>query len=129
MPAEPDPVVDRPPVSTATAGIRCACPRCGEGPLYQGLLALRERCPACGLDYSKLAADDGPAFFIIVGLSAIVLPTTVAVEMIFRPPLWLHVVLWPPILLASSIALMRPLKAWMIAQHYRHILSAPDAPD
>ena len=128
MPAEPPSETGRAAVSTASAGLRCVCPRCGEGPLYRGLLALRERCPACGLDYSNLVADDGPAFFIIVALSAIVLPSAVAVETIFHPPLWLHIVLWPPILLAGAIGMMRPLKAWLIAQHYRHVLSAPDAP-
>ncbi|MSO70623.1 MAG: DUF983 domain-containing protein [Alphaproteobacteria bacterium] len=115
-------------VSTGAAGIRCACPRCGEGPLYQGLLTIRERCTVCDLDFSKLAADDGPAFFIIVVLSAFVLPSAAAVEMIFRPPIWVHMLLWPPLLVAGAIALMRPLKAWMIAQHYRHVLSTPDAP-
>jgi uncharacterized protein (DUF983 family) len=116
-------------VSTAAAGIRCTCPRCGEGPLYQGLLALRDRCTVCGLDFSNLAADDGPAFFIIVVLSAFVLPSAAAVEMIFHPPIWVHILIWPPVLVVGAVALMRPLKAWMIAQHYRHIVSAPDAPD
>ena len=129
MPAEPDSHGARPAVSTAAAGLRCACPRCGEGHLYQGLLALRDKCPACGLDYSKLGADDGPAFFIIVALSALVLPSAAATEMIFHPPIWVHMLLWPPVLTIGAIAMMRPLKAWMIAQHYRHILTAPDATD
>jgi uncharacterized protein (DUF983 family) len=111
---------DRPRVSSLTAGWRCACPRCGEGKLYDGLLSVRERCAVCGLDFTGLTAEDGPAFFIIVGLSAIVLPLAVWFEFAVEPPLWLHIVIWIPVVVGGSVAVMRPLKAWIIAQQYRH---------
>jgi hypothetical protein len=37
-------------VSPFVAGLRCRCPRCGEGPLFDGLLSVRESCTVCGLD-------------------------------------------------------------------------------
>ena len=47
-----------------------ACPRCGDGHLFRGFLALKPSCEACGLDYGRFDAADGPAFFVmsIVGL-------------------------------------------------------------
>ena len=32
-------------------GLRCRCPRCGQGPLLRGFLKLRDACPSCGLNY------------------------------------------------------------------------------
>ena len=109
-----------PQLSTFHTALRCACPRCGEGPLYDGLLAVRDSCEKCGLDYSVLDSHDGAAFFIIVGYSAILIPLVLLVELIWAPPLWVHVVLWVPIVTGGSILLQRPLKAWLMAQQYRH---------
>ena len=57
-----------PPLNTLSIGVRCRCPRCGEGPLLKGYLTIRESCPACGLDYGFAEPADGPAFF---GMSAV----------------------------------------------------------
>jgi uncharacterized protein (DUF983 family) len=44
----------------------------------------------------------------------------ILVEVLFEPPLWVHVALWTPFTLAASILLLRPLKAALIALQYRH---------
>ncbi len=106
--------------STVVTGLRCACPRCGQGRLYQGLLSVRDTCDECGLDLSRLNAEDGAAFFIIVVYSAIVIPLALWVEFTFGPPIWVHLMIWVPVVVGGAIALMRPLKAWLMAQHYRH---------
>ena len=40
-----------PPLSPLKTGVRCRCPRCGVGPLFQGYLTIRKECTNCGLDY------------------------------------------------------------------------------
>jgi uncharacterized protein (DUF983 family) len=109
-----------PRLSSVATGLRCACPRCGRGKLYQGLLTVRDTCDECGLDLSRLNTDDGAAFFIIVVYSAIIIPLALWVEFAFKPPLWVHLMIWIPVILGGAIALMRPLKAWLVAQHYKH---------
>ena len=52
----------QPAQSSFSTGLRCACPRCGNGKLYDGLLRVAKQCTSCGLDYGKLNADDGAAF-------------------------------------------------------------------
>ena len=37
--------------STISAGLRCRCPRCGEGALFSGFLTVAKSCDRCGLDY------------------------------------------------------------------------------
>lgn len=38
------------PTDPVSAGVRDRCPRCGQGKLFDGFLALRERCANCGRD-------------------------------------------------------------------------------
>lgn len=103
----------------SVAALRCRCPRCGQGPLYTGLLTVREHCTVCGLDLRQADTGDGPAVFVMFFLSIVVVGLGAWVEFTFSPPLWVHVVLWPIPTLALAIAVMRPAKALMVALQYR----------
>ena len=111
-----------PPVSLAHAALACRCPRCGEGRLFTGLLSVRPSCPACGLDLSAQDAGDGPAVFVILFLGLIVVGLAAIVEIKFAPPLWLHLMLWTPLIVGGAIVMLRPLKAGVIALQYKHNL-------
>jgi len=110
------------PVSTLAAAFFCRCPRCGKGKLYDGLLAVAPSCPACGLDLAAQDAGDGPAVFVVLILGAIVVGLALLVEILFAPPMWVHLVLWTPFTIGCAILMLRPLKAWLIAMQYRHNL-------
>jgi uncharacterized protein (DUF983 family) len=115
--------MDAPPeaaVSPLVAGLMCRCPRCGKGALYQGLLAVAPRCAVCDLDLRAHDSGDGPAAFAILFLGFIVVGLALVTEVRFAPPLWVHAVLWGPLILVGAIAILRPLKATMVALHYRH---------
>lgn len=92
--------------------------------MFDGLLAVKPRCPSCDLDYSKIDAGDGPAVFVILILGFIVVGLALWVELRFGPPLWLHMVLWTPLILGGSIAMLRPFKATLIALQFRHKASS-----
>lgn len=109
----------RPPVSPLRAALRSRCPRCGEGPLYRGLLTVRDTCPVCGLDLRAADTGDGPAVFVMFFLSVVVIGVALWVEFTFSPPLWVHVVLWPVPTLVLAVLVMRPAKALMVALQYR----------
>ncbi len=116
------------PVSLARAAFACRCPRCGEGRLFTGLLTVRPACPVCGLDFSAQDAGDGPAVFVILLLGLIVVGLAAWVEVKFSPPIWVHLVLWTPLILIGAILMLRPLKAGLIALQYRHdLLHIPPA--
>ena len=68
-------------------------------------------------DYEQ---GDGPAVFVIMILGFIVVGAALVVEVSYMPPLWLHALLWPPVILGGSLGLLRPLKGVMVATHYRH---------
>ncbi|MDB5473241.1 MAG: zinc-finger protein [Devosia sp.] len=46
-------------------GLRCRCPRCGQGKLFRRYLKVAARCENCGLDFSRHRADDLPAYVAI----------------------------------------------------------------
>jgi uncharacterized protein (DUF983 family) len=101
-------------------GLRCRCPRCGEGALLEGFLTLRPRCESCGLDYGFADAGDGPAVFVIFISGFIVVFAALLVEFIYKPPYWLHAMLWLPLILFTTLAPLRPLKGLLVALQYHH---------
>jgi uncharacterized protein (DUF983 family) len=114
------------PVSVTRAALACRCPCCGEGRLFAGLLSVRPACPVCNLDFSGQDAGDGPAVFVIFFLGMLVVALAAWVELRFAPPIWVHMALWTPLILGGAVAMLRPLKAALIALQYRHrILHSP----
>jgi uncharacterized protein (DUF983 family) len=109
-----------PPVSPLSVGLHCRCPRCGQGKLFTGYLTVTGTCSVCGLDLSAQDSGDGPAVFIILILGFIVVGLALWVEATYEPPLWVHAVIWPPVILGGALAMLRPLKAYMIALQYLH---------
>lgn len=102
------------------AGLMCHCPRCGKGKLFSGFLTLAPKCERCGLDYSFADAGDGPAVFVVLLAGLVVATAAVLVEFTWRPPYWLHAILWIPAILVISLGLLRPLKGLLIAIQYHH---------
>lgn len=94
--------------------------------MFAGLLNVRPVCLVCGLDLSGQDAGDGPAVFAIFFLGLIVVGFAFWVELRFAPPIWVHMTLWTPLIVVGAIAMLRPLKAALIALQYRHrILHEP----
>ncbi len=106
--------------SVPTAAFTCRCPRCGEGKLFQGFLTLRPRCESCGLDYGAFESGDGPAVFIILGAGFIVVFAALLMEVLYRPPFYVHALLWLPLILIVTLLPLRFIKATMIALQYRN---------
>lgn len=106
--------------SPVAAGLRGRCPRCGEGQMFDGFLALQKTCDHCDLDYDFADSADGPAVFIMFIVGFVVVGLAMWVEFTFMPPIWLHLVMWFSLTIALALVLARPLKGVMIALQYHH---------
>ena len=106
--------------SSLAAGIAGRCPACGRGKLFSGYLTLAPRCNVCGLDYSFADSGDGPAVFVILVTGFIIVGAALFVEMAYKPPYWLHALLWGPLVILLPLILLRSFKGVLIALQYKH---------
>ncbi len=88
--------------------------------MFDGFLHVRPVCRNCAADLSGQDSGDGPVAFIILIVGAVVLGLALVVEVRYGPPVWLHLVLWLPLTVVLTLALMRPLKSLLIALQYKH---------
>lgn len=101
-------------------GILGRCPQCQQGHLFKGYLKLAERCEVCGLDYSFADPADGPAFFAMTIAAVPALAFGIWFKVAFDLPLWVHIFTTVPLTLVSCMALLRPLKGWLVCSQYFH---------
>ena len=120
MPAPTLAVPEWPPLEPMRVGLRCRCPRCGQGKLFDGFLTIAPRCEVCGLDYGFADPADGPAFFVICFACIPSVLFAVWLEVAFSVPLWVHVLVSVPVILLSCLLPLRPLKGWLVASQYFH---------
>ena len=109
-----------PRVSPIAVGLACKCPRCGRGRLFDGFLTVAKACSVCGTDLRKADSGDGPAVFIIFILGFLIVPLALLLESLVQPALWVHIVIWPPVVLGGALGLLRPTKGLLIALQYHH---------
>ena len=113
-----DPLYNSP--SPIVSGLRCRCPRCGEGKLFKGFLKLAPDCDRCGLSYAFADPADGPAFVVMSGVGIVVIAVFAWVEVAYHPPIWVHFATVFPALLAGCLGTLRPVKAWLVASQFIH---------
>ena len=99
-------------------GMKCRCPRCGKGRLFNGFLTLAPRCESCGLDFSFADTADGPAFFVMMTMAIPATAFGVWVELAYEPGLLVHLLTTLPVLLLSCVPTIRPFKGMLVASQY-----------
>jgi uncharacterized protein (DUF983 family) len=108
------------PLSSLSTGLRCRCPRCGEGKLFSGFLTVARQCDRCGLDFSFADPADGPAFFVMTAVGILVVAAWAWWAIADRPPIWLQMAVTFPAMLGGCLATLRPVKAWLVAEQFVH---------
>jgi len=104
-------------------GLRCRCPRCGEGKLFRAFLKVDDHCAVCALDFSPHRADDLPAYLVIIIVGHIVVPLALMIETNYSPPVALQLSIYLPITLIASLLLLQPVKGavvgvqWALRMH------------
>jgi cytochrome c oxidase subunit 3 len=107
-------------VSPLAAGALGHCPACGRGKLFSGYLTLAPRCTCCGLDYHFADSGDGPAVFVILVTGFLIVGAALIVEILYKPPYWMHAVLWGSLAILLPLLLLRSFKGALIGLQYKH---------
>ena len=76
---------DRPTKPAILRGLRCKCPNCGQGNLFQGYLKIVDSCPSCDEVFVHHRADDGPAYLTILIVGHLLAPLIHITWTQFRP--------------------------------------------
>ena len=104
-------------------GFRCRCPACGLGSIFHAFLKVDDACPSCHATLAHQRADDAPPYFVMVIVGHVVVGLMLPVEIVFRPPLWLHAALWIPLTLGLALTLLPRVKGaivglqWALRMH------------
>jgi uncharacterized protein (DUF983 family) len=100
-------------------GLARHCPRCGKGRLFSGYIKQHAQCRCCGQDLIAFRADDAPAYFTILIVGHVVVPSMLALEIAYHPPTIVHLLLWLPTTLALTLLLLPPIKGLLIALQWK----------
>jgi len=99
-------------------GVRCRCPRCGEGKLFKSLLTLAPSCDKCGLDYSFADPADGPAFFVMSFTGTFAVALLFVLQAFWALPEWVLLSIVGVVVSAVSVMLLVPIKGWIVNSQY-----------
>lgn len=105
---------DRDVMQAMLRGARQTCPACGQGRLYGQYLKVVDTCDHCGTELHHQRADDAPPYFVMVVTGHVVIAGVLILERAYAPPLWVHAVLWFPLLLLMSLWLLPRIKGALI---------------
>jgi uncharacterized protein (DUF983 family) len=116
----------RPVLGSLLRGALLRCPACGEGRIFRRYLKVVDHCGTCGEALHHHRADDAPPYFVIVIVGHVVVSLVLAVEMAYRPPLWLHAALWLPLTVILSLVLLPPVKGALVALQWALLMHGFD---
>jgi uncharacterized protein (DUF983 family) len=105
------------PVSVRSAlgrGLAMRCPECGQGKLFRRYLKVNPHCERCGLELQSFRSDDAPPYFTMLIVGHIIVPGMLVLEQLYHPPSWIQVVLWIPLTLVLTLALLPRVKGAVI---------------
>lgn len=114
--------------NTISLGFAGRCPRCGEGKIFSSYLKVADRCTVCGLGFSGHDAGDGAVVPALLVLGAVLVGGALYVEFTYEPPLWVHIVIWGPLVVGSTMALLPRLKGIGIALQHRFRSTEEETP-
>ncbi|NQV85285.1 MAG: DUF983 domain-containing protein [Rhodospirillales bacterium] len=87
-------------------GLRKRCPKCAQGSIYLRYITPVECCPSCQEPLGHIRTDDFAPWLTILVLGHFLVPGVYGFERAFTPPIWLHMVLWGPLIILLVLGLL-----------------------
>ncbi len=109
-------------------GARGRCPRCGQGKLFKGYLKVADRCSVCDLLFAGHDTGDGPVVPLMLLIGGVIVGLALWLELSMQPPVWVHMAIWLPAVVISTLATLPVLKGINIALQHRYRSTEEDTP-
>lgn len=99
------------------------CPACGKGPVFSNYLKITDTCDSCREELHHHRADDAPPYFTIFIVGHIVVPLALIAERLWKPELFVHLLLWLPLVILLTLVLLPAVKGavlglqWALRMH------------
>ena len=106
---------ERPLGPALRRGLRCRCPKCGEGQMLHRYLKVRDNCPVCGEALYHQRADDGPAYLTILIVGHILAPLIYFVFVKYRPEPVVLAMVFTTLTVVLALFLLPRLKGMLVA--------------
>lgn len=109
---------DRSVKEAIVKGLKCRCPKCGEGQLFDKWLKVTPQCQQCGEDLYHERAQDFPPYITISIVGHVVVTLLLIVESNFELSMNTHLMIWIPLAFILSLALMQPVKGGVVGMQW-----------
>lgn len=95
-------------------GMRCRCPRCGEGGIFRAYLKVRDTCTACGEELFHHRADDMPPYIAIFIVGHLLIGALLHMQMTASVDPWVYMATLVPLALILPLVLLPPIKGAVV---------------
>ncbi len=112
------PSSDRDTWAAIRNGFLGGCPNCRRGKLFRSYLKVADHCPACGIELHHHRTDEAPPYFTIFIVGHMIVPLIWLVETTWRPPVWVHLVIWLPLVASLSLVLLPAVKGAVVGMQW-----------
>ena len=99
-------------------GLKCTCPACGEGALFDGFVKVVPACATCGEDLSHQRADDLPAYLNIFAVGHVVLGAMMFLMTYKLVSMWAMIAITLTVCVAAALLMMRPIKGMVVGSQW-----------
>ncbi|NRP73383.1 hypothetical protein ILFOPFJJ_04286 [Ensifer psoraleae] len=114
---------ERPVMRSIKRGFLSRCPACGEARLFRAFIKSVDACAVCGERMDHHRADDFPPYIVVTIVGHLVLGGYMMTDLVLPLSTWQHLAIWAPVTVASSLALLQPVKGaviglqWAVKMH------------
>lgn len=108
-------------------GMRCRCPRCGEGRLFRSYLKVSDTCASCGEELFHHRADDMPPYIAIIVVGHLLVGALLHLEMTMAVDPWMYMVTLVPLALILPLAMLPSIKGAVVGLQWANRMHGFDA--
>lgn len=101
-------------------GVRCRCPKCGEGKLFRSYLKVNETCPHCGEALYHHRADDLPPYIAIMIVGHLLVGIMLHLELVVHISALTYLYTMLPMAVILPLVMLPSIKGAVVGLQWAH---------